>query len=512
MTQSFSQELSASVLAELVAGGVTNFYLAPGARSQSLAIAAGQLAQAHEINLTVLIDERSMGFVALGRALATGTPSVLIVTSGTAVANLHPAVLEAHQSGVPLILLTADRPSRLRGTGANQTTNQVGLFADALRACIDIPAPTKHHVPNVSELMRELVAATLGASHEAAIAGPVQLNLQFDEPLSGAEPTAVSVLRSISRRALPIPKRHNHSLEISVGDGSVVVAGAGAGVQAQEFAQSAKLPLFAEPSSGARFGENVIVNYQDLLQTDLFDRVNKVIVFGKPTLSRPIMRLIKNTEVWVVKDKSHGHFNAGLNAMGFSDSATPKGEASTDWLESFSQVDSPATGIRAEIAKTLWDETKKDEQLLFAASELIRQADKSVPAKNIKTFSNRGLSGIDGTISTGLGLAQAGFKTRVLLGDLALLHDVGGLNLSGFQNLNLQLIVGNDNGGEIFSKLEMANLIEVEQFDLLFRTPQRVDFVALAAAYGWQYFKISKAQDLKSLLSLDGFVLIEVLL
>jgi 2-succinyl-5-enolpyruvyl-6-hydroxy-3-cyclohexene-1-carboxylate synthase len=297
-----------------------------------------------------------------------------------------------------------------------------------------------------------------------------------------------------------------------VGEGSVVIAGAGAGVQAQEFAQAANLPLFAEPSSRARFGKNVIVNYQDLLGTELFDRVKKVIVFGKPTLSRSILRLIKNTEVWVVKDKAHGHFNAGLNALSFSDSAAPKGEAPADWLECFSQVDSPAIGIRAEIAKTLWDETNKDEQLLFAASELIRQADKSVPAKNIKAFSNRGLSGIDGTISTGLGLAQAGFKTRVLLGDLALLHDVGGLNLSGFQNLNLQLIVGNDNGGEIFGKLEMANLIEADQFDLLFRTPQRVDFGALAAAYGWKYFKISSAQELKPLLSLDGFVLIEVLL
>lgn len=512
MTQSFAQELSASVLAELVAGGVTNFYLAPGARSQSLAIAAGQLAQAHEINLTVVLDERSMGFVALGRALATGTPSVLIVTSGTAVANLHPAVLEAHHSGVPLILLTADRPSKLRGTGANQTTNQVGIFADALRACIDIPAPTKHHVPNVSELMRELLASSLGATFEAAIAGPVQLNLQFEEPLSAVEPTSVRVLKSILRRPLPIPKRHDNVLAVVVGEGTVVIAGAGAGVRAKEFAEAAKLPLFAEPTSKARFGENVIVNYQDLLATELFDRVDKAIVFGKPTLSRPILRLIKNTEVYVVKDESHGHFNAGLNAVGFSDSVEPMGEAPDDWLALWRYSDEPATGMRAQIAKMLWDETGQQEQLLFAASELIRQADKAVPGKDIRAFSNRGLSGIDGTISTGLGLAQAGFKTRVLLGDLALLHDVGGLNLSGFQNLNLQLIVGNDNGGEVFSKLEMANLIEPDQFDLLFRTPQRVDFGSLAAAYGWQYFKISTAQDLKPLLALDGFVLVEVLL
>ena len=512
MSQSFSQQLAANVLAELVANGVTNFYLAPGARSQSLAIAAGQLAQSHEIDLTVLLDERSMGFVALGRALATGTPSVVIVTSGTAVANLHPAVLEAHHSGVPMILLTADRPGKLRGTGANQTTNQVGIFADAVRASIDVPAPTQEHVPNVSELLRDIIAASMGASHESAIPGPVQLNLQFQEPLSGTEPNAVGVLNKLERRALPVPPSHDNVLDIQVGDGCVVVAGAGAHAQAQVFAEAAGLPLFAEPSSRSRFGKNVIVNYQDLLATELFDQVTKVIVFGKPTLSRPIQRLIKNTEVWVVKDRSHGLFNAGLNALGFADAALAEGVASDAWLELWRAQDEPAQGVRAEISRILWDETKDQEQLLFAASELIRQADKAVPEKDIKTFSNRGLSGIDGTISTGLGLAQAGFKTRVLLGDLALLHDASGLNLSGFRNLNLQLIVGNDRGGEIFSKLEMAKLIDSDQFNLLFRTPQQVDFEALAKAYGWKYYKISVAAELKPLLGLAGFVLIEVLL
>jgi 2-succinyl-5-enolpyruvyl-6-hydroxy-3-cyclohexene-1-carboxylate synthase len=509
VTQSYSQQLAASVIAELAAGGVRNFYLAPGARSQALAIAAGQLFQADEISLTVVLDERSMGFAALGRALATGTPSVLIVTSGTAVANLHPAVLEAHHSGVPMILLTADRPAKLRGTGANQTTNQVGIFADALRGMVDLPAPTKDHVPNVTELIVEVIAGSLGTSHEAAIPGVVQLNLQFEEPLSGYEPTAVSVLRKKIRRELPTQKRHDNQLAIAVGDGSVVIAGAGAGFEAQAFAQAANLPLFAEPSSGSRFGENVIVNYQGLLATELFDQVSKVIVFGKPTLSRPIQRLIKNTEVWVIKDTSHGHFNAGLNALGFADGAKPEGKATPAWLDIWKQQDEPASGTRAKIARMLWEATGDKEQLLFAASELIRQADKAVGPKQIKVFSNRGLAGIDGTISTGLGLAQSGLKTRVLLGDLALLHDVGGLNLSGFGDLDLQLIIGNDNGGEIFSKLEMAKLIEPAQFELMFRTPQKVNMQFLANAYGWQYFKISETSELEPLLRLSGFVLVE---
>ncbi|MEY4437353.1 MAG: hypothetical protein RL100_817, partial [Actinomycetota bacterium] len=136
-----AQNFAAHLLAALAKAGVRNFFLAPGARSQALAIAAGQLADAAKINLHIRLDERSLGFNAIGAALASGEPSVLITTSGTAVANLHPAVLEAHHSGVPLILLTADRPHELRGVGANQTTNQIGIFADAVRECIDVPAP-----------------------------------------------------------------------------------------------------------------------------------------------------------------------------------------------------------------------------------------------------------------------------------------------------------------------------------------------------------------------------------
>ena len=134
MTKASSQSFAAELLATLVAAGAKHLYLAPGARSQALAISADQLAQAKLADLTIRLDERSMGFVALGRAMATGVPAVVITTSGTAVANLHPAVLEAHHSGVPMLLLTADRPARLRGKGANQTTNQVGIFADAVFA------------------------------------------------------------------------------------------------------------------------------------------------------------------------------------------------------------------------------------------------------------------------------------------------------------------------------------------------------------------------------------------
>ena len=187
-----AQAFSATLLAALANAGVRNFFLAPGARSQSLAISAGQLADANKIKLHIRLDERSLGFTALGAALCSGEPSVIITTSGTAVANLHPAVLEAHHSGVPLILLTADRPHELRGVGANQTTNQIGIFADAVRECVDVPAPNGNdgELREAAELALNAIAVAMG--YDGDQPGPVQLNLAYREPLSAIEPNAAA--------------------------------------------------------------------------------------------------------------------------------------------------------------------------------------------------------------------------------------------------------------------------------------------------------------------------------
>jgi len=188
-----AQRVSAELLSLLTSSGVEHIFLAPGARSQALAVAAAQLADAAKAQLHVRLDERSLGFTALGAALASGQPTALIVTSGTAVANLHPAVLEASHSGVPMILLTADRPHELRGVGANQTTNQIGIFGDAVRTCFDLEAPTELS-PTLDEV-RYVVATALAAAlgETGGQPGPVQINLAFREPLSGDEPNAGSI-------------------------------------------------------------------------------------------------------------------------------------------------------------------------------------------------------------------------------------------------------------------------------------------------------------------------------
>ena len=499
MTNLSSQSFAAELLATLVATGATHLYLAPGARSQALAIAADQLAAKGLADLTIRLDERSMGFVALGRAMATGKPSVLITTSGTAVANLHPAVLEAHHSGVPMILLTADRPARLRGKGANQTTNQVGIFTDAVIRCIDVS------VPELGEFDPRALAIEAMELATGENPGPVQLNLQFQEPLSDLTPNASDI--AVGQISLHPLTSETSSLEVVISDSAVVVAGAGAGSKAVEFATMANLPLLAEPTSGARYSRQAVIDYIGAL-SELGQTVDQVFVFGKPTLSRPIQRLIANSRVWVCESKTHGHFDPSASALGYADELIPLGSAEQSWVDSWFKQEG-FVSKRGDLAKAVWAATETNQQLLFGASQIIREADRVLPAKEISVFANRGLAGIDGTVSTAIGLAQSGKKTRVLLGDLTLLHDASGLNLSGIKGLDIQVIVGNDHGGEIFKKLEVAQLLPEATLERLFLTPQNVDLKALASAYGWEYLAVSSIQELNQAMQRTGQLLID---
>ena len=537
MPESPAQQFAAHLLAALAKAGVRNFFLAPGARSQALAIAAGQLAEAGKLDLVIRVDERSLGFLALGAALVSGEPSVLITTSGTAVANLHPAVLEANHAGVPLILLTADRPHELRGVGANQTTNQVGIFADAVRECIDVEAPTgaEGEAQHASQLAALAIASALGFHGEQP--GPVQLNLAFREPLSSVQPNAAALAPIIS-----LPPREEPQVEFAVVDGSVptvVIAGAGAGEDAVELAESFGWPLFAEPSSGARFGANVVVGYRALLESELASRIGRAVVFGKPTLSRAVVALLKNpdVEVVVMKNRSYGFFDVTRRAAHFCDELSVSGEPDFDWLEDWRVADRELAGAtpvhsataastkdgrltRRDIIEAVWQATEEQDQLLLGASRMIREADRWAPAKPIRIFSNRGLAGIDGTVATATGLALAEVRaelesagiTRALIGDLTLVHDAGSLAYDrvGEPGLNLQVIVVNDNGGTIFEALEPAQTLEPAVFERLFKTPQTVDFWSLAQAYGWQYIQVQSESELRDALDASGRVLIEI--
>ena len=510
--------------------GVRDIVLGPGSRSQALALAAAEFERLGMIRLRVRIDERVGGFLALGIAVETSRPVILITTSGTAVGNLHPAVLEAHHSGVPLIVITADRPESLRGVGSNQTTEQPGIFSSAVRRSWDV-AP-----PNGSAGETD-AAAALARDALAAASGPVHLNLAFAEPLSSpftlAErplPEPVSVVELPVAEALeaaPSSASGTVGLPLSAVPGTVIVAGTGAGPRAEEVARELGAPLLAEIASGAHFGPQLVVAYRELLNTANFgDRVQRVIVFGHPTLSREVPALIQRqgVETIVVRGASAEDYNPGRRVGTFADSVSVVGEPdarswSGRWVAAsraliedidvapditadlgahakaeLAAVRAPVT--RRALVEAVWRATWPKDRLVLGASRLIREADKVLPGKRVPVHANRGLAGIDGTISTALGMALASQAegaegtTRVLVGDLTFLHDVGALLFGVGEVLpRIQVIVGNDNGGTIFDGLEVAQSAG-PGYDRVLLTPQVVDIPKLAEAYGWDYLRV----------------------
>ena len=520
MTESPAQIFSAHIIAELAAWG-RDFWLAPGARSQALAIAAAQVTEAGKANLHVRIDERSLGFGALGAAVYGG-PQVIITTSGTAVANLHPAVLEAHHSGLGLILLTADRPAELRDKGANQTTNQVGIFADAVIECIDVPAPTAEDIPRLPQLAKELVekAVLLAWGKRAQ---PVQLNLQFIEPLSSVTPNAADVLEEIwaaDEKVLAEETEDESTFKLDLTKPTVIVAGANAGSHLAEI-ESLNLPVFAEPTSGVRHLAASVIGYRTLLANnfELLNQIEQVIVYGKPTLSRPIIALLKREDIKVfVREGQMGSFSIGNEVTKVTDLI--EGTSNPEWLKAWmSEPDHIGTSStldrHAIIAKT-WERSPAESAIVvLGASQLIREADFCAPRLEVRAWANRGLSGIDGTNATATGIAiqEPDKQVRALMGDLTFLHDVGSLAIDPNDGeLNLQIIVANDNGGKIFSNLEVAQSAEANMFKRIFQTPQNVDLGKLADAYGWQYANPKTVEEFESALSISGRVVIEVVL
>ncbi|MDR6611703.1 2-succinyl-5-enolpyruvyl-6-hydroxy-3-cyclohexene-1-carboxylic-acid synthase [Leifsonia sp. 1010] len=555
-------DFSLALLSALVRNGVRDLVVSPGSRSQALALAAAELERSGSARLHVRIDERSGGFLALGLARETGAPAVVVTTSGTATANLHPAVLEAHEAGIPLIIVTGDRPEELRGIRSNQTTQQDGLYASAVHWSDDVDAPTGEHgeADRASALGAAAVRAAIGA--ETADPGPVHLNVAFREPLSVAVPPLPEPLHGALPAVAGPAALGRDIVSVDGGRKTVVVAGADAGPAAEEFARDAGFPLLAEVSSGAHFGPNLVVSYRELLHDDAFGgAVERAIVFGHPTLSREVPALLTRDDVEVVvvaptgaQAYNPGHRARIVGGVRGAETIDVRSPEVRGWVgrwvfasrriaelaereadpaavapdlekaRSFNPADALAfasaelAAIRAPITRALlaeavWRYTWPHDRLVLGASRLIRDVDRIVPGKKIAVHANRGLAGIDGTIATATGIAlasQAAARaagtpsgvTRVLLGDLALLHDVGSLLMgAGEARPHLQVIVGNDGGGTIFDGLEVAATASSDAFDRVLYTPQTVDISSLAHAYGWHHTVVRTKGELDQALS-----------
>jgi 2-succinyl-5-enolpyruvyl-6-hydroxy-3-cyclohexene-1-carboxylate synthase len=526
--------------------GIKDVVLSPGSRSQAIALVAAEYERLGLLRLRVRIDERVGGFLALGLAVETGLPVVVAMTSGTAVANLHPAVLEAHHSGVPLIILSSDRPVELRGIGSNQTTVQTGIFGPAVSFSREVAAPVG--AAGETDAAAALAREAWSAARQPR-SGPVHLNIGFTEPLSSPvtlpDPDVDSDWAAEADEPITLA-----AAEIPVQPGTVVVAGADSGPRAEQVARELGAPLLAEVSSGARFGPNLVAAYRELLNTEGFgDEVERVILFGHPTLSREIPALIQRdgVETIVVRGSAVDDYNPGHRVSRFVDTVTVVGgpadsPADRSWVgrwvaASRSLLEPPPAPTAAELGnaefarrelaairepvtrrmlvEAVWRATWPHDRLVLGASRLIREADRFVTGKNIAVRANRGLAGIDGTISTGVGIAlgsDAGGTTRVLLGDLAALHDVGGMLFGAHEaRPRIQVVVGNDGGGTIFDSLEVAATASQDALDRVLLTPQQVSFEALAAAYGWTYLRAVNRGELdQALTASTGPTLIEV--
>ena len=595
--------LARAVVASLVEAGVKRVVISPGSRNAPLTYALADAAQAGYLQLRVVVDERSAAFVALGASRSDwlheglARPAVAVMTSGSAVANAHPAVVEADAAGVPLIILSADRPHALVNTGASQTTVQTGIFGAATRYQADLGDTNASDA--VANQVRRAVAAASGRL--SLDPGPVHLNVRLAPPLAPAAPWQVPHLEPKThwlRARKPLAAQLNGVTVSQVGcrlgldpaQRGVIVVGDNDDAELAHYAASLAhawgWPLLAEPTSLVRTNANAVAAYSALLAggdgsvggdgsasgdgAQLSQEIEQLLVVGHPTLTRPIGALLAREDIYQVVLTNRARWSdvsgqaayvttleqalsslnipgggagaeAGADADAGGDASASadagagagvgKNAPSPLWLQRWlqagqQQLNATSVTKAAQMALTTWQATSQYEShsqstaihsdglessvtLMAASSMTIRYLDARLPAgKQLKKIpgpvvANRGLAGIDGTISTAVGLAWAsGQPVRVIIGDLAAAHDLTGLVKAVTETeVDLQVIVLDDHGGKIFSGLEYGASELSNYFLRFFNTAQQVDFAQAAAAFGARVSVIDDVDGLQSLLS-----------
>jgi len=491
----------------VIDAGATHVVVAPGSRSAPLSWAFAQADEAQAIELHVRIDERDAGFYALGIAKATGQPVAIVVTSGSAVANLLPAVVEAWQSGIPLFVLTADRPASVRGQGAAQTINQVGIFSSFTQAAIDLGLDA-----DVNDALTQVFEPT-------QFRGPIHVNVQFDLPLmpdsSQVEWEPLRGLHTIAAQdsssdiiQLDVPP---HGL-IIIGD----VANPEDAQSAADLAEELGWPVLWEPSANAHTAPTALAHGPLLLADPHALQADMIITVGTVGLSRSVMRAIK-----VVPE----HIAVHLNSAGpdipdpvqsasriLNDIPLATTQLDPEWLREWQRRESVAQSVVQQslspntltgpsAALILWDHAGENDQLFVAASWPVRHIEAYAPVREgLHVFGNRGANGIDGLISTALGVAtNSDARTYLLIGDVAFLHDVSGLNLPDDQvHPNLTIVVLDNDGSGIFSQLEQGAPAYARHYERIFGTPHGRDLWVIAESFGVPARRVTTKSELAS--------------
>jgi 2-succinyl-5-enolpyruvyl-6-hydroxy-3-cyclohexene-1-carboxylate synthase len=555
MTGSASTELAAVLVDEMVRCGVREAVLAPGSRSAPLAFALHAADATGRIRLHVRIDERSAGFLALGLAKTSRCPVPVVTTSGTAAANLHPAVLEASESGIALLLLTADRPPALRATGASQTVDQLKLYGAAVRLFHEVGEPGAASAATNAYwralVVRAVATATGTLTRDP---GPVHLNLAFGEPL--VPPPAAAPSADATAFTLPVElagRPHGQPWSVitpptshpSTADGwparTLLVVGDATpslGAAAVRLAQAHGWPVVAEPSSGARHGPNalrlghLLIDDPEWFQTR---RPQRLLIVGHPTVHRQVGTLMQDPaiEVVVVAATARWADSTRTARSVLIELPQPAARPILDpgWLPDWQRADERATCARdkilaqhptlaeATVADTVLAALPTGALLVAGASMPVRELASARPRDGVTVISGRGAAGIDGTVSSAIGAALAwqlgagsSRPAAALVGDLTFLHDSNGLLIGPAEHRpDLTIVVVNNNGGAVFALLEQGAEPYAAAFERIFGTPHGADLAAVCAVSGTRYTLVQDRAELEAALTpIEGLQVVEV--
>ncbi len=499
-----STKLARTIVRQIIEAGVTDVVISPGSRNAPLTIALFAASQRNLITIHTRIDERTAAFFALGITKASGRPVAIICTSGTAVANYHPAVLEASHSNLPLLVITADRPAELRRTGANQTTEQARIFGKAVRYFADISGP----------------AYPMELPFNSLKSGPVHLNVQFAEPLNSDDDTdwladiAIKPPKDFTRKEAGTfyTKSTRGVLVIGHDRGGLSVS------DVNKFATQLGWPVISEDPLS--FPEAISHASIFLTSQPITDELapDTVVVIGRTTLSRSVNRLISNARKTIVVDPriltvdSDRSADQKFSSLPIVEVPAADSEYTARWKKyadrAAKMVGDLSAWSEALVAREIGASIPSGTTIFISSSRPIRDIEGFAAARSgVETFANRGLAGIDGNISTALGIASQRERTIAILGDLSFLHDLTGLIHD--EKINLTFVVINNNGGGIFSTLSHRG---VAGFETIFGTPHNLDLAKIATAFGLKVHTVSNAGDLRTAIAgpVEGISLVVV--
>jgi 2-succinyl-5-enolpyruvyl-6-hydroxy-3-cyclohexene-1-carboxylate synthase len=525
----------ATLVDEWLQCGVRHAVVSPGSRSTPIAL---EIANRQEIEMHIFHDERSAAFAALGIAKASGIPAILVCSSGTAAVEFHPAVVEAHHSEVPILICTADRPAELQGVGAPQTIDQQNLYGVSVRKFVNAEVADESESHTWRKIARDLFATSLGK-----VRGPVHLNLRFREPLMGV---ATSLPPRHERSAMIADKvdlpsaRSLRKLKKALNFKNGVIIAGPENYQIESIfrlAQTLSWPVLADPRSGARVPSKFVVAAADsILRDEDFAKklqpqvvlrfgtlpaskvvnswlassgAKQIVITTTPTLADPdqlcalhIVGEIDELCAELVSDRTNGQNNRGdFSWLDLWDTA----ESSAQKSINAALADEPGLS-EPGVARALYGLLPEASNLVVSSSMPIRDVEWfAAPRTGLRVHANRGANGIDGVVSTAVGIALATRQpTTLLIGDIALLHDVNGLIGLVSRETDLRIVVIDNNGGGIFSFLPQAQNLESTKFEKIFGTPHGVNLKMVAQAHQINTHEVANMSDFAEVLSQRG--------